>query len=151
MKLFLLVAIFILEKITRDIWDTSGCFSILADETTAVPVKEQLTLCVRFVSGTGKNVYLREFFCWKYIEIQSLIEQTADGDDDDDRWIEWVVAGHACGNAANVGSAENEWRPSARVKTPVHEIPRIARDAKYRGVPGGHEDVDDGRNRQSGG
>lgn len=60
----------ILEKIVNEI-NTSECFSILADETTDVSLKEQLTLCVRFVTGTGKNVYLREVFL-KYIVIHSL-------------------------------------------------------------------------------
>lgn len=60
----------ILEKIVKEI-NTSGCFSILADETTDVSLKEQLTLCVRFVTGTEKNVFLREVFL-KYIAIHSL-------------------------------------------------------------------------------
>lgn len=60
----------ILEKIVKEI-NTSECFSILADETTDVSLKEQLTLCVRFVTGTEKNVNLREVFL-KYIVIHSL-------------------------------------------------------------------------------
>ncbi|XP_028044426.1 uncharacterized protein LOC113560058 [Rhopalosiphum maidis] len=38
-------------------------FSVLADETTDVSLKEQLTLCVRYVNGSGdsvKNVSYRE-------------------------------------------------------------------------------------------
>eukprot|EP00102_Acyrthosiphon_pisum_P013915 XP_008183698.2 PREDICTED: 52 kDa repressor of the inhibitor of the protein kinase-like [Acyrthosiphon pisum] len=38
--------------------NASQCFSVLADETTDVSVKEQLTLCVRFVNGTGENAKL---------------------------------------------------------------------------------------------
>lgn len=41
------------------------------DETTDVSVKEQLTLCVRYVVGSGKDVCLSEKFL-KYIEINSL-------------------------------------------------------------------------------
>lgn len=51
----------ILEKIVKQN-NTSECFSILADETTDVSLKEQLPLYVRFVTGTGKNVYLRKVF-----------------------------------------------------------------------------------------
>ncbi|XP_060858111.1 52 kDa repressor of the inhibitor of the protein kinase-like isoform X2 [Metopolophium dirhodum] len=45
------------------------CFSI--DETTDVSVKEQLTLCVRYLSGSGENVSMNESFL-KFIEVQSL-------------------------------------------------------------------------------
>jgi hypothetical protein len=37
----------------------SHYFSVLADETTDISVVEQLTICVRYLFGTGKekNVY----------------------------------------------------------------------------------------------
>lgn len=50
------------------------CFSILEDEINDISLKEQLTLCVQFVSDTGKDIYLREVFL-KYIEIHSLTGQ----------------------------------------------------------------------------
>ncbi|XP_060846074.1 zinc finger MYM-type protein 1-like [Rhopalosiphum padi] len=60
----------ILKKIVK-IVNESGFFSVLVDETTDVSVKEQLTLCVRYLSGSGENVCINESFL-KFIEIQSL-------------------------------------------------------------------------------
>lgn len=60
----------ILEKIVKEI-NAAECFSILADETTDVSLKEQLSLCVRYVANTGKEVCLRETFL-KFVEIHSL-------------------------------------------------------------------------------
>lgn len=60
----------ILKKIVKEV-NMSECFSVLADETTDISVKEQLTLCVRYIAGSGKDVYLCERFL-KYIEIDSL-------------------------------------------------------------------------------
>ncbi|XP_025405448.1 zinc finger MYM-type protein 1-like [Sipha flava] len=47
------------------------CFSELSDEITNVSVKEQITLCVRFVNGTGENAKLGEFFL-KYVQVHNL-------------------------------------------------------------------------------
>ncbi|XP_015376664.1 PREDICTED: zinc finger MYM-type protein 1-like [Diuraphis noxia] len=63
----------ILSKLVKMV-NSSQCFSVLADETTDVSVKEQLTLCVRFVNGTGKNAKLCEFFL-KYVEVHNLTGQ----------------------------------------------------------------------------
>ncbi|XP_060858110.1 zinc finger MYM-type protein 1-like isoform X1 [Metopolophium dirhodum] len=60
----------ILKKIVQ-IVNKSGFFSVLVDETTDVSVKEQLTLCVRYLSGSGENVSMNESFL-KFIEVQSL-------------------------------------------------------------------------------
>lgn len=60
----------ILDKIVKEV-NAAKCFSVLVDETTDVSVKEQLTLCVRYVVGSGKDVCLSEQFL-KYIEINSL-------------------------------------------------------------------------------
>jgi len=60
----------ILDKIVKEV-NVAKCFSVLVDETTDVSVKEQLTLCVRYVVGSGKDVFLSEKFL-KYIEINSL-------------------------------------------------------------------------------
>jgi uncharacterized protein (UPF0305 family) len=60
----------ILKKIVK-IVNESGFFSVLVDETTDVSVKEQLTLCVRYLSGSGENVCINESFL-KFIEVQSL-------------------------------------------------------------------------------
>ena len=60
----------ILKKIVREIND-SGYFSVLADETTDVSVKEQLTLCVRYLVGTGKDINIHESFL-KFTEVVSL-------------------------------------------------------------------------------
>lgn len=60
----------ILKKIVK-IVNESGFFSVLVDETTDVSVKEQLTLWVRYLSGSGENVCINESFL-KFIEIQSL-------------------------------------------------------------------------------
>lgn len=54
----------------REIND-SGYFSVLADETTDVSVKEQLTLCVRYLVGTGKDINIHESFL-KFTEVVSL-------------------------------------------------------------------------------
>jgi hypothetical protein len=54
--------------------NASQCFSVLSDETTDVSVKEQLTLCVRFVNGTGENAKLCDFF-FKYVNIHNLTGQ----------------------------------------------------------------------------
>jgi len=60
----------ILKKIVKNV-NESGFFSVLVDETTDVSVKEQLTLCVRYLSGSGENVCMNESFL-KFIEVQSL-------------------------------------------------------------------------------
>lgn len=60
----------LLEKIVREI-NSAKCFSVLADETTDISVKEQLALCVRYVVGSDENVFVCERFL-KYIEIHSL-------------------------------------------------------------------------------
>lgn len=60
----------IFKKIVQ-IVNKSGFFSVLVDETTDVSVKEQLTLCVRYLSGSGENVSMNESFL-KFIEVQSL-------------------------------------------------------------------------------
>lgn len=44
---------------------------ILADETTDVSLKEQLTLCVWYVKDNGESAEIHESFL-KYIEIHSL-------------------------------------------------------------------------------
>lgn len=51
----------ILDKIVKEV-NVAKCFSVLVDKTTDVSVKEQLTLCVRCVVGSGKDVYLNEKF-----------------------------------------------------------------------------------------
>lgn len=43
----------------------------MADETTDVSVSEQLTICVRYISGTGNDVQINEEFI-KFVEIHSL-------------------------------------------------------------------------------
>jgi len=63
----------ILSKLVKMV-NSSQCFSVLADETTDVSVKEQLTLCVRFVNGTGENAKLCEYFL-KYVEVHNLTGQ----------------------------------------------------------------------------
>jgi hypothetical protein len=60
----------ILKKLVKEIND-SGYFSVLADETTDVSVKEQLTLCVRYLVGTGKDRNVHESFL-KFTEVTSL-------------------------------------------------------------------------------
>jgi len=60
----------ILDKIVKEV-NVAKCFSVLVDETIDVSVKEQLTLCIRYVVGSGKDVCLSEKFL-KYIEINSL-------------------------------------------------------------------------------
>lgn len=60
----------ILKKIVKEV-NMAGCFSVLADETTDISVKEQLSICVRYVAGSGTDVYLCERFLM-YIEIDSL-------------------------------------------------------------------------------
>lgn len=60
----------ILQKIVKNI-NESGFFSVLVDETTDVSVKEQLTLCIRYLSGSGESVCMNESFL-KFIEVQSL-------------------------------------------------------------------------------
>lgn len=49
----------------------SKCFSVLADETSDVSVSEQLTICVRYLSGTDSNIEINEDFL-KFYEITSL-------------------------------------------------------------------------------
>ncbi|XP_050065649.1 zinc finger MYM-type protein 1-like [Aphis gossypii] len=63
----------ILSKLVKMV-NASQCFSVLADETTDVSVKEQLTLCVRFVNGTGENAKLCEIFL-KYVNVHNLTGQ----------------------------------------------------------------------------
>lgn len=60
----------ILKKLVKEIND-SGYFSILVDETIDVSVKEQLTLCVRYLVGTGKDRNVHECFS-KFTEVTSL-------------------------------------------------------------------------------
>jgi hypothetical protein len=60
----------ILSKLVK-IVNSSQCFSELSDEITNVSVKEQITLCVRFVNGTGENAKLGEFFL-KYVQVHNL-------------------------------------------------------------------------------
>lgn len=60
----------ILNKIVEEV-NAVKCFSVLVDETTDISVKEQLTLCVRYVAGSGNDVHLCEKFL-KFIEINSL-------------------------------------------------------------------------------
>ncbi|KAL4119484.1 hypothetical protein QTP88_012291 [Uroleucon formosanum] len=60
----------LLEKIVKEV-NSAKCFSVLADETTDISVKEQLVLCVRYVVGSDENVFVCERFL-KYIEIHSL-------------------------------------------------------------------------------
>jgi len=43
----------------------------MADETTDVSVSEQLTICVRYLSGTRSNIEINEDFL-KFYEISSL-------------------------------------------------------------------------------
>lgn len=49
----------ILNKIVKKV-NESGFFSVLVDETTDVSVKEQLTICVRYLSGSGNNICMNE-------------------------------------------------------------------------------------------
>lgn len=57
----------ILRKIVNNI-NKSKCFSVLADETTDISTKEQLTICVRYIS---ENNMLKEDFL-QFFEIESL-------------------------------------------------------------------------------
>jgi len=52
----------------------ADCFSVLADETTDVSQKEQLTLYVRYVNGPGDSVKVHESFL-KYVKIHSLFNR----------------------------------------------------------------------------
>lgn len=61
----------ILTKKLVDKVNKSQCFSVMADETTDVSVSEQLTICVRYLSGTGSNIEINEDFL-KFYEISSL-------------------------------------------------------------------------------
>lgn len=61
----------ILIKKLVDKVNESKCFSVMADETTDVSVSEQLTICVRYLSGTGSNIEINEDFL-KFYEISSL-------------------------------------------------------------------------------
>lgn len=61
---------YFIKKLVNNVND-SGCFSVLADETTDVSVLEQLTLCVRYLSGSGSNITINEDFL-KFFEISSL-------------------------------------------------------------------------------
>ncbi|XP_060855729.1 zinc finger MYM-type protein 1-like [Metopolophium dirhodum] len=60
----------LLKKIVEKI-NASKCFSVLADETTDISVTEQLTICVRYLSGTGNDVQINEDFIM-FVEIHSL-------------------------------------------------------------------------------
>lgn len=60
----------LLKKIVEKI-NASKCFSVLADETTDISVTEQLTICVRYLSGTENGVQINEDFI-KFVEIHSL-------------------------------------------------------------------------------
>ncbi|KAE9538663.1 hypothetical protein AGLY_005762 [Aphis glycines] len=42
------------KKIVKEV-NSAKCFSVLADETTDISVKEQLALCVRYVVGSDEN------------------------------------------------------------------------------------------------
>lgn len=57
----------ILKKIVAKV-NEAQCFSILADETTDISTREQLTLCVRYVDSSGN---LNEDFL-KFIEVENL-------------------------------------------------------------------------------
>ncbi|XP_060862570.1 zinc finger MYM-type protein 1-like [Metopolophium dirhodum] len=61
----------ILIKKLVDKVNESKCFLAMADETTDVLVSEQLTICVRYLSGTGSNIEINEDFL-KFYEISSL-------------------------------------------------------------------------------
>jgi len=58
----------IIQKKIVDKINAAECFAILADETTDVSTKEQLTLCVRYVDS--QNNLCEDFL--KYINIDSL-------------------------------------------------------------------------------
>jgi len=56
-----------LKKIVNNI-NKSKCFSVLADETTDISTKEQLAICVRYIS---EDNMLQEVFL-QFFEIESL-------------------------------------------------------------------------------
>lgn len=60
----------LIKKLVNKV-NESKCFSVLADETTDVSISEQLTVCVRYLSGTGSNIEINEDFL-KFYEISSL-------------------------------------------------------------------------------
>jgi len=51
----------LIKKVVNKV-NESKCFSVLADETTDVSVSEQLTICVRYLTGTGSNIEINEDF-----------------------------------------------------------------------------------------
>lgn len=57
----------LLRKIVNNI-NKSKCFSVLADETTNISTKEQLTICFRYIS---ENNMLKEDFL-QFFEIECL-------------------------------------------------------------------------------
>ncbi|KAL4126233.1 hypothetical protein QTP88_010459 [Uroleucon formosanum] len=61
----------ILKKVVKEV-NESGYFSVLADETTDISVVEQLTICVRYLVGSGKEKNVHESFL-KFTEVASLI------------------------------------------------------------------------------
>lgn len=60
----------ILKRLVKEV-NESGYFSVLADETTDVSVVEQLTICVRHLGGTEKEMKIPESFL-KLSEVISL-------------------------------------------------------------------------------
>lgn len=60
----------ILKKLVKEV-NASRYFSVLADETTDISVVEQLTICVRYLVGTGKEINVHESFL-KFTEVTSL-------------------------------------------------------------------------------
>lgn len=60
----------ILKKVVKEV-NESGYFSVLADETTDISVVEQLTICVRYLVGSGKEKNVHESFL-KFTEVASL-------------------------------------------------------------------------------
>lgn len=60
----------ILKKLVKEV-NESRYFSVLADETTDISVKEQITICVRYLVGTGKEMNIHESFL-TFTEFTSL-------------------------------------------------------------------------------
>lgn len=61
----------ILKNIVKVI-NTAECFSVLANETTDISGNKQLTLYIRYVAASEKDVHMCESFL-KFIDIKSLI------------------------------------------------------------------------------
>lgn len=60
----------ILKKVVKEV-NESRYFSVLADETTDISVVEQLTICVRYLVGSGEEKNVHESFL-KFTEVTSL-------------------------------------------------------------------------------